>query len=188
MSKQATKAAATKTTAGSSKRKKTQNGPEEKLLAIRDLLFGEQVAQLESSINDQHKQLSRRLDNLESLVKKKTEQINKKIQATADQINDLMENNRLEHVSQESILEEKLSALTKSLNEFQQLTENGFGDAQSELNSASKAIYRSIDKEVKKLSDKIDKKSKELSNNKADRKTLATMLESMAVNLNQSQV
>jgi len=174
-------------TAQPAKSKKAQDVSGEQLSAIRDLLFGAQVSQIETTISDHHKHFSDRLNNLESLIKKTSDQIEKHIQKAVTDINKSMESHHLEHVSQEGILEEKLESIGKSLNDFQEQTENEFGEAHTELDNAAKEIYNSLEKEVKLLSKKIDKTSKDLSSNKADRKTLATLLESMASNLNQSQ-
>lgn len=160
---------------------------EEQLLAIRDLLFGEQVATIQASIESLNAETNKRFTQLESQLAKTSEKFNQSLKNTTSDIKELIENHHLEHVSQESIIEENLGALSSAFDQFQSQTENDFSDAQKELNGASKALYKSLEKEVKALNKKIEKASEELSTNKADRKTLASMLENMASNLTQSQ-
>lgn len=180
----AKKSTATKTTV---KTKATSNDSAEKLLAIRDLLFGEQVSQLESTINSHNKSITTRIDKLEKLITKTQQQFKDNINKAVEKINDTIDSHHSEHESQESILEDKLMALGKSLEQYQNQTEGDFNEAQNELSNAAKEIYNSLESEVKQLSDRIDKTSRELSSNKADRKTLASLLEGMASNLNKSQ-
>jgi|GEM_PF-1451402 len=171
----------------SAKNKKSPDPSVTQLTAIRDLLFGEQIARLEKTIEEQRQFFSDQLAHLESQFKQSNERIENQIQSAIVELNQSIDNIHNEHISQEGILEDKLSYIGKSLDEFQSQTEHEFGTTHTELDNAAKEIYNSIEKEVKTLSKKIDKTSKELSSNKADRKTLANLLESMASNLNQSQ-
>ncbi|WP_444995209.1 hypothetical protein [Aliikangiella sp. IMCC44359] len=158
----------------------------DKLTNIRELLFGEQVDELKSVIESHNQSLSQRIHELECSVKKSNKQFEKNIQKNFDELKDIIENNRLEHISQESILDETIVSVNKTLQKFQQQTESDIAEVQSDLNDSSKSLYSTLEKEIKILSQKIDQSAQELRENKADRKTLASLLESMAVNLNQN--
>ena len=167
--------------------KQVANPSIEQLSAIRDLLFGEQVKVLEKSLKDQNDALNKRLDNLEALIAKTSSEFTKKLTETSEQITSNLENNRLEHVSQEEILEEKLEVFNGHFGDFQQNTEKEFTQAHNALVETSKEITKSINTEVDKLTNQIETASAELSATKADRKTIANLLESMATNLTESQ-
>jgi len=161
--------------------------PAEQLTAIRDLLFGEQVSALEQAIQNQSNSLNQRLDNLEALIAKNSAEFSRQLSEASKAIKSDLENNRLEHVSQEGILEEKLEVLNGQFENFQQATEKDFTESHNALTKSSKELTKSINTEVDKLAKQIEKASSELSTNKADRKTLASLLESMASNLTESQ-
>jgi hypothetical protein len=178
-----------KTTAPESKKPSPNSGvaSQEQLTAIRDLLFGQQVAQLESTIEQQNAQLNERLDGLEKLIHNNQKTINSALETASQTIESNLESAHLEHVSQEGILEDKLEKLDNLLADFQLATEQNFSDAHKSLSQSVDEINQSLMTEVKNLTKKIELASKELGNNKADRKTLATLLESMATNLTESQ-
>lgn len=159
----------------------------EQLSAIRDLLFGEQLLRLEQDIQQQNAMLNERLDNLESLITKTSEEFNKKLSATNHDMAENLESHHLEHISQESVLEDKLTTLDKNFDEFQHETEKGFNQTHDTLTNTAKEIHTSLKQEVKRLTDKIETAAEELSAKKADRKAIANLLESMASNLTQSK-
>lgn len=184
MNKRATTPAKAKS---SKKSNNTDASNQEKLFAIRDLLFGEQVAQLEAAIAELNKTAEKRFNQLEKNLEKTSEKFNQSLEKAVSNLTEALDKNHIEHSSQEAIIEDNLGSLSKAFDQFQEQTEDNFDDAEKALNAASKSIYKSLEKEVKSLNSKIEKASEELSTNKADRKTLATMLENMATNLTQSQ-
>jgi len=162
-------------------------GSGEQLEQIRALLFGEQLYKLEQNIQLQQDNLSERLDNLEALINKNTGDLDKKVSDLQQGLLENLEANRLEHVSQEAILEESITRLDKRLDDFQQATEQDFSETLNSLNNTAKDINQSLQKEVQELTQKLEKASMELGANKTDRKTLAALLESMASNLTENQ-
>jgi len=160
--------------------------PQEQLTAIRALLFGEQVATLEQTIQQQNISLNERMNQLEALINKNHKEINQSIKEAKQTFADNLEENRLEHVSQETILEESVNDLDKRFEAFQQATEQDFTETLNNLSNTAKEINQSLAREVKQLTKKIEDASTELGTNKTDRKTLASLLESMASNLNQN--
>lgn len=166
---------------------KASNQSIEKLSAIRDLLFGEQVSELEKSSKEQHQALNKRLDNLEDLIAKSSAEFSKQLTGISKKFTDDLENNRLEHVSQESILEDKFSSIESQLSDYQQQSDKEFSQSHQSMLNMAKELEQSLADEVKRLNKKIEVASSELSANKADRKTLASLLESMASNLTESQ-
>ncbi len=167
--------------------KEKSSKADEQLAAIRNLLFGEQLSRLEQTIQQQNEMLNKRLDSLETLISNKSEEFDKKLVATNHDFAEHLESNHLEHISQESILDKKLATLDKNLGEFQSSTEKDFNQAQDTLTHTAKKINISLNREVKRLTEKIESTSKELSAKKADRNTIANLLESMASNLSQKQ-
>ncbi len=160
---------------------------DDQLFAIRNLLFGEQVKQLESKIHEQDIKFNEKLDRIEALILKNHEDVSREINAASQRMANDLESNRIEHVSQESILEDTLSNLSDRLSAHQEHTDNNFKDALNTLNRTADEINHSLQREVEQLTLKLNAASTELSTNKADRKTLANLLESMASNLTESQ-
>ncbi|WP_144394268.1 hypothetical protein [Pleionea sediminis] len=161
--------------------------PVEQLSSIRKLLFGEDVARLELALEQQRKYMDTQLKKMEDLIKSTGSQLESQIKSAVSDIQGSLDSIHTEHSQKETRLERKLQDVGKRLTEFKSNTKTDLSEAHKELDQISKKIYKSLDKEVKQLTLKIDNTSKELSSNKADRKTLATLLESMATNLNQSQ-
>jgi uncharacterized protein YdhG (YjbR/CyaY superfamily) len=160
--------------------------PKEQLFEIRDLLFGEQVSSIQQTIAQQNQATNNRLDELEKLIQKNHADTSKQISLLSQKLADDLESNRLEHVSQEGILEEKLESLNGQLDNYQQQTEKEFKSTQQQISQSNAELNQSLKVEVDKLEKQIIKVSSELGTNKADRKTLASLLESMATNLTES--
>ncbi|MBV1909034.1 MAG: hypothetical protein KUG78_06900 [Kangiellaceae bacterium] len=157
------------------------------LSSIRELLFGDQVAVLEKTIEQHNQTINKRLDSLEAMMKKNALDFSSQLAEAQEKIVHDLEENRLEHVSQEGILEEKLKSIENQLSEHQQQTEKEFTHSHNSLVQTAKELEQSLIEEVRRLNGKIEASSAELSTNKADRKTLASLLESMASNLTESQ-
>ena len=180
----------TKKTSDHSPTAKTQDNPQdssEKLLAIRDLLFGEQVNSLKENITSLNTSLNEKIKQLEKVLELKTASIEAQIQKAVKDITVIIDKSHNEHSEHEAEIQEQLNSLEESLKEFRSQTEDELGETHQDLDKTAKEIYQSLKEEVNLLTQKIERTSKELSSNKADRKTLANLLESMASNLNKSQ-
>ncbi len=174
-------------TAESSETKAETLNPKQQLSEIRNLLFGEQVSSLQATIKKLNDDTNARLNDLEKLINKNNTESNKQLEKLSQQIAEDLETNRLEHVSQEGILEEKLEGLSGQLDNYQQEAEKEFKQTHDLIAKNTSDMNKSLKAEVEKLPKQIEKVSSELGTNKADRKTLATLLESMATNLTESQ-
>ncbi len=159
----------------------------DKLTSIRQLLFGEEIARLDATIADHYKLFSEKFISLETLIKTSNDKIEKNIQSAMSELNQSISVNNNKHLQQEDKLEQKLIDFSSRFKEFKTHTEHDLSEAHSELETSATKIYKSLEKEVRLLSKKIEQTSQELSANKTDRKTLATLLETMAVNLIQGQ-
>ncbi|WP_196140243.1 hypothetical protein [Aliikangiella sp. G2MR2-5] len=159
----------------------------EKLSSIRNLLFGEEVERLDAKIKEHYDFFNDRLNSLEKLIKSTSQKIEKEIRSATKEINQSLNVHNSEHLAQEDKLEQKIIDFNSRFKEFKNHTQKDLKETHHELDEVAKQIYNSLEKEVKKLTKKIDQTSKELSSNKADRKTLACLLESMANNLNDSK-
>ncbi|MCW9017559.1 MAG: hypothetical protein OQJ89_11375, partial [Kangiellaceae bacterium] len=124
MNKKTTTSSSTAKTKKAQTKAKATPGSEEQLLAIRDLLFGEQVSSIQASIENLNAETNKRFTRLESQLTKTSEKFNQSLKSTTTEIKELIESNHLEHVSQESIIEENLGALSSAFDQFQSQTEN----------------------------------------------------------------
>jgi len=166
---------------------KPQVEPVDKLASIRDLLFGEEVSRIESLIAQHHQQFSERLERIESVIKSTEQQIEKHLSEAVVQLKQSLNSLDKEHTKQEDKLISKLDDVNSRFKSFQSNTLQDFSLAHNELDQATKEIYQSLAKEIKQVNSKIEAASKELGSNKADRQTIAHLLESMANNLIQPQ-
>lgn len=160
---------------------------DEQLSAIRNLLFGEQLLKLEQTIQKQYEMLNDRIDDLEQLLTNNSEEFGKKLIAANHDFIENLKTNHLEHVNHENLLDKKITTMNKNLGEFQHTTEKDFVQARDTLAHTAEKINLSLNQEVKRLTEKIDSSSQELSAKKADRKAIASLLENMANNLTQSK-
>ncbi len=161
--------------------------PKSQLSEIRELLFGEQVSALQEIIQQHHQETQARLDSLENMINQNSKETANKIEQLSAKIAEDIETNRLEHVSQEAVLEDKLEGLDGSLNTYQQATEQEFKQTHELITKQHQEMSKALQGETEKLSNQIDTVAEELTTNKADRKTLANLLESMATNLTEAK-
>ncbi len=177
----------TQSSVSSIKPAKEPNDSSEKLQSIRHLLFGDEVTRLESLLEQQRNHFDNQLAKLEKMINISSEQLDSRITQMVSEVKSNLQGFHTEHEQHEEELEQKLGEVGKRLDDFKTHTQSDLMETHRELDKATKKLYQSLDMEVKKLRLEIDNTSKELSNNKADRKTLASLLESMATNLNQGQ-
>ncbi len=175
------------TTSDKSESKNQLQSPKSQLTEIRDLLFGEQVSALQQLIHQHNDETKARLDALEGLINQYSDDTAKKIDQLSAKIAEDIESNRLEHVSQEAVLEDKLEGLGGNLDSYQQTTEKEFKQTHDLISKQHSEMSETLHREAEKLSTQIETVAEELTNNKADRKTLANLLESMATNLTETQ-
>ncbi len=174
-------------TADKNESKTPSPNPKSQLLEIRELLFGEQVSSLQQTIQQHNEETKARLDALESMINQYSADTAKKIDQLSAKIAEDIESNRLEHVSQEAVLEDKLEGLGGNLDNYQQTTEKEFKQTHELISKQHAEMSKALQGETEKLSTQIETVAEELTTNKADRKTLANLLESMATNLTETQ-
>lgn len=181
------RASKSSTTSENSEPQKQSQSPKTQLTEIRQLLFGEQVESLKQTIQQHHQDTKARLDALEGLINKLAADTANNIDQLSTKIAEDIESNRLEHVSQEAVLEDKLEGLGGNLDSYQQNTEKEFKQTHELISHQHTEMSKTLQTEAEKLSTQIETVAQELTTNKADRKTLANLLESMATNLAETQ-
>lgn len=160
----------------------------DKLLVIRDLLFGEEVARIDAKIEDYQRQVENRLGDIEAKIEITGQRIQDFIQASVNELYESLSNQNLKHIEEEDKLEKKLEDVGCKLSELKAFTQQDLSNTHNEIKQVSQDIYRSLQLEVGELATRIDNTSRELSANKADKKTIANLLAGMANNLNQINV
>lgn len=143
---------------------------------IRDLLFGEQS-----------RAMDQRTDHLES-------SLTKQIEALGGELRKSLETLRTDTFTQLNHLASHVEELNQQHQSKEQKIESELSETSKNLNKADLEIEAHLEAEVKKMMNELTAKyndmmarlaetSDDLKNNKADRKTLATLLASMANNL-----
>ena len=168
---------------------KTQETQEvDKLFMIRDLLYGEEVARIDAKIEHYRRYVEDRLKSIETKIETTGQQIQAFIQTSINELNHNLTDQNLKHMQEEDKLEKKLEDVGTKLTELEAHTQQDISITHEEIKQISEEIYQSLKSEVGQLTTKIDNTSKELSANKADKKTIANLLAGMANNLNQINV
>lgn len=161
--------------------------PVQQLSEIRSLLFGEQLAQ----VHRQSGQLSQQVDERFHLQQDrfKTElatlraDINQRLDKLAQELQDLDQR----HQAQEKSLVSELIALGNQLQAAHKGLEADDQQIREQLSNQSNYLMAELTTKHEEVMARLVATSDELKNNMADRKTLATLLASMAHNLEDEQ-
>lgn len=159
------------------------SGASDPLAAIRELLYGEQVKLINTDIRLLTEQMNTRLQALRAQMEQSLERLHADFSGQLKDLDKHVESLNKARVQREGDLSADIDDVRHQL-----------GRAIEESNSADDALRQQMDAEIKRLEKEMSdhhgevmaelaRTSKELSSNKADRKTLASLLAGMADNL-----
>lgn len=157
--------------------------PAKQLQEIRDLLFGEQLSTVQNSIETLNSSIQQQLNALQKQLETRLQQLKSDIDAQLGELGSVTEQRDSDQSSRTAAVQDDLDTVRATLKaglKEQEESRKGLGrDLSREITQLGKEIERRHRDAMKKL----DTVSKDLKANKADRKTLATLLASMANNL-----
>ena len=155
---------------------------ERQLTEIRDLLFGEQMRLLQAGIHSLQQDLLQRLDSLAQTMSQNFEQtrqdFNSRLEELGrhvDALNRAQENRLIADIDD---VNTRMTALQKSSQESDQLLEQ-------QLQDMATTLHEDISTRTREMMERLTQTQLELRDSKADRKTLASLLDRMASELNQ---
>lgn len=157
--------------------------PQAQLKEIQQLLFGEQMANLNDSIEELSKQNQKQFADMDHLIKKTTDSLKTNLNKQLDELSQHVEKLSSDSQNRDSLLEDETNSLQQALNVFQAQTEAAQNDLEKLLFSEADKLAVDIDSKYKDMLEKLGSASSDLSDTKTDRKTLANLLVNMANSL-----
>ncbi|GGW81610.1 hypothetical protein [Alteromonas halophila] len=165
----------------------TSPDPSLELTTLRDILFGQAQQQMQQRLAEIEKTMLEKFDAVQRAIDKQFSDLQKKIEQTSQHHESQLAASNSSHEDAEASLREYADKLASDIE-------------MTDTNSRQEAdeIHKRIEQELQSLTDTYDKKfvetlakldsvTKELSSSKTDRKTLANLLATMAVNLETDQ-
>ncbi len=154
--------------------------PAAQLHEIQKLLFGQQIAQLETVIGDLKADMLQKLSSMESSFK---ETLDQQRQQFSDQLADLtkhVEDVNGQHQNREALIEDDIESLRKSLNGFENQTEAAHDQLEKQLLQESKQLTEDLDAKHEEAMAALKTQAESLDDRKLDRSAIATLLQNMA--------
>lgn len=155
---------------------------ERQLAEIRDLLFGEQMRFLQAGITTLQRQMLERLEELTQRFSQNLEQTRRDYNARLDALAQHVEqlNQR-----QENRLATDIDDVNVRLQSIQIASEQRDVTLEQQLQDMAATLNEHIGNRARELMEQLTQTRLELRDSKADRKTLASLLDRMATELNQ---
>jgi len=157
--------------------------PQVQLKEIQQLLFGEQIASVNRTIEHLDKQNQKQFDSIDKLIHQSIETLKQDLNHKLDdlsqhvaQLNDASQNHA-------ALIEDDVSALQQDLNAFKQQTEDAEETLEKLLFSEAEKLAADMEAKYKELNEQLNTASGDLSERKTDRKVLAGLLSNMANSL-----
>lgn len=187
MSKKTTNQATAEPQATQQKDQPTPPSPEQQLVEIRDLLFGEQQQAIQQRIDRLERNMQKKLQEMSDMFSTALNNLSKecsnKIEDLASHVEDL---NR-QHTHSEHMLASDISDLQHDLSDTRKELQQADSEIDAHLNAEANRLMSELTQKYNEMMANLKATSEELKNNKADRKTLATLLASVANNLNEDE-
>jgi DNA anti-recombination protein RmuC len=152
------------------------------LAEIRDLLFGEQMRTIQNVVNDLQSDLLGRIEALTLRLAQNIEQTRRDFSVRLDE---LAQHVDLLNRNQESRLASDIDEVAERIQQLQQASDTGDQKLEQQLEDMATTLNQSISSRAQELQERLTQTQLELRNSKADRKTLAGLLDRMATELNQ---
>ena len=159
----------------------------QQLSDIRQLLFGDQTDELKSSIEQLGQDLSKELQKLSAKMENDLNDFQHEVENNLNNIVDSQKGDSSEHESKEQYIEDSIKELNKSFSNYQKSDKKNQLSTEKSLRDEIESLHRELEQKHKDALRKVEKASTELKDSKADKNTLATMLSSMATNLQEQK-
>ncbi len=156
---------------------------------VRDILFGNQMREVEKKIARLEERLvkecansrdetRKRLDSLEHYIKTEVESLAEQLNNEQGKRDEAVKTLAEEHKNITISLEKKLA-------QFDEKTSNNQREMREQILNQSKNLHDDIRQKYEEILVALEREAKELRNNKTDRSTLANLFTELAIRLNQ---
>lgn len=161
----------------------TPSSDAQQLSDIRELLFGQQTNELKNSIEQLGENLSKELQQLSARMESDLSDFQHEVDNNLKKIIDSQQGDFSEHEDREQSIEKSISDLNESFSNYQKSDKEKQTTIEKSLREEIKSLHKELEQKHNEAIRKVEKASTELKDSKADKNTLATMLSSMATNL-----
>jgi len=170
------------------KEQQESTAPVDELAQLRQIVFGAAEQQLkkqlvatrhdmEQALNTQNINFTDRLDKMQDNITERFSELEQQIQGSDKH-----------HEDNELSIKKDLASLASEHEMFATASQQDFKNLEQTLDSESQSLTRNFNEQLEQLKSHLDDVSNALSSSKTDRKTLAKLLATMAINLEDDQV
>ncbi|MBD2354079.1 hypothetical protein H6G41_05490 [Tolypothrix sp. FACHB-123] len=155
---------------------------------VRDILFGNQVREVEKRFGRLEERLAKELTNLRDETKKRLDYLETYIKKEVDSLTERLKNEQLERDAGVKALAEdhrNLSiSLEKKIAQFDEQTTNSQRELREHLLNQSNSLQDDIRQKYEEIIALLERESQELRREKTDRSQLASLFSELAIRLN----
>ncbi|BAY27210.1 hypothetical protein NIES2100_70320 [Calothrix sp. NIES-2100] len=155
---------------------------------VRDILFGNQVREVDKRFARLEERLVKELTNLRDETKKRLDYLETYIKKEVDSLTERLKNEQLERDTAVKILAEDHKNLTNSLEkkiaQFDEQTTNSQRELREHLLNQSNSLQDDIRQKYEEILTLLERESQELRREKTDRSQLASLFSELAIRLN----
>ncbi len=157
-----------------------QIDPATQLQEIQKLLFGQQIAQLESAMHDMHKTLQQQLQSLDkslsARLEKQTTHFNHQLNELAQHVDALHEQQQ----NRTALTEDEVSALQQSLSQLEAQTAAAHNELEQQMCSEQEKLHSLMTRQHESVMEGVQGNTDTLQQNKVDRQLLADLFTQVA--------
>lgn len=150
---------------------------------VRHILFGAQVKQH----NERQSELERLIKDSIAQLSAESDKRFKQIEAKIDGLNKSLQDEAKLRDQSDDQLQQDLQSLSATVEQLDTTTTNANADLQDQLFNQADKIYKQLDKVHAEMSDALQREISKLNKDKADRSSLAVLLNGIATQLSDSE-
>lgn len=162
--------------------------PIDELSQLRTIVFGAAEHKLIEKITTLQTDMEQSVNKLEQCLSTKISEFQQHVELKFTEMDKRINSIDKAHDDNEATIQKSLNNLYSEHEMFASTTQQDFKDINQALDNESNNLTISFDQQLTQLKTHLEKVSNALSSSKADRKTLAKLLATMATNLEDDQL
>lgn len=156
---------------------------EESIGKIRDILFGNNISEIDKRFNEQENQFLHRLEKTVGEFQEKINHIQNHFQNEIEEINKQIKVDRDENKRMNDLLFGKIDEIWENINQFKEETANNHRDIRKNQLDQFNQLDGRLTEINNEIRNALEQKTRQLGEAKVDRKSLALMFSQLALNL-----
>ncbi len=169
----------------------TDMGESHSLAKVRDILFGHQMREVERRFTRLEERLLKECADLRDETRKRLDSLETYIKKEVESIADRLKNEQVERGKAVKAVAEENKNITMSLEkriaQFEEETANSQREVREQILNQSKSLQDDIRQKYEEIVALVQQESQELRIAKTDRSSLATLFSELAIRLNSQQ-